>query len=317
MLLELPPDLSTPDLHDSTREIELAADWLEGSVLFSGEPVTKPEVGDLLKDKSIFTDSTAASQFVDDVWTRLRSRRHQQGGRGPFDFGYQDLHLCVQSWEEAPAQAFCLILSVLPARPKKTQAGTIRKPQSFVEQGELFERLVEAACAELWPSWRIHRTGWSKSTTQGLKTVVEEVARVLCGNVGHLGRWNSKGAKEQGLDLIWYRPFDDQHGAFPAFLIQCASGKHFKQKLHKPKEGIWDDLVEVIPRSLPRKAFAVPFSFGRSEFERHAIEGKCLLLDRMRLLSAVQLQPTWVHADLSNALVKWVRPRLKKLKWRE
>jgi hypothetical protein len=57
-------------------------------------------------------------------------------------------------------------------------------------------------------------------------------------------------------------------------------------------------------------------SFGKTDFERHAIEGKCLLLDRMRLLSVVELEPDWLDADLAKDLRKWLRPRVRKLKWR-
>jgi hypothetical protein len=317
MLLELPENLKTPDPKDATCEIEIASDWLEASVLFSGDRVTKPEIADLLKDKSIFLDRGTATIFVDDVWRTLRSRRLQQSGAGPFDFDYQDMHLSVKSWKNAPAHAFCLFVSREIPRPAKKKSKVKKQDKDYTEQGALFERIVEAACKGLWPSWQVHRTGWSKTTTNKLKNVVEGVAEILCGNVGNVGRWNTRGAKEQGLDLIWYRPFDDQRGCFPAFFVQCASGKYFKKKLSEPNEGIWNDLVEVVPRSLPRKAFATPFSFAKSDFERHAIQGKCLLLDRMRLLSAVQLQAEWLTRELGRDLVKWIEPRLKKLKWRD
>jgi hypothetical protein len=271
-----------------------------------------------LSDLSIFADKAAATRFIDDVWATLRSRRLQQNGGGPFDFDYQDMHLSVGSWVDAPASAFCLFLSYEPPKKQtKRRAPRLPKEKNYTVQGELFERLVVAACSELWPSWQVHRTGWSKANPQQLPKVVEGVARVLAGNVGNIRRWNTKGAKEQGLDLVWYRPFHDQRGCFPAFLVQCASGRRFKRKLHEPKEGIWEDLVSLVPRSLPRKAFATPFSFGKTDFERYAIEGKCLLLDRLRLLSAVQLQPAWVNADLAKDLRKWLRPRVAKLKWRE
>ena len=271
----------------------------------------------MLIDLSIFDDRSGATPFVDDVWATLRSRRHQQNGGGPFDFDYQDMHLSVGSWTDAPAHAFCLFLSFEPPKGKgKNKNGRKQKEEGYTEQGELFERLVVAACTELWPSWKVHCTGWSRSRTQQLNKVVEGVAEILCGNVGNIKRWNTKGAKEQGLDLIWFRPFRDQRGCFPAFLIQCASGKLFKKKLHEPKEGIWDDLVSLVPRSLPRKAFATPLSFGKTDFERHAIEGKCLLLDRMRLLSVVELEPDWLDADLAKDLRKWLRPRVRELEWR-
>src|SRR4051812_28667900 len=119
MLLELPGNLRTPDPKDATREIEVAGDWLETSVLFSGDRVTKPEIADLLKDESIFTEREAATVFVDDVWRALRSRRLQLDGSGPFDFDYQDMHLSIKSWKDAPAHAFCLLVSHKEPNPSK------------------------------------------------------------------------------------------------------------------------------------------------------------------------------------------------------
>src|SRR6184192_2030206 len=128
MLLQIPDDLKAPQSDDATREIEVAADWLEASVLFSRERVTKPDISDLLTDVSIFDDRAAAIRFIDDVWATLRLRRQQQNGGGPFDFDYQDMHLAVTSWRAASAHAFCLLLSYEP--PK--QAGkrkTGREPK--------------------------------------------------------------------------------------------------------------------------------------------------------------------------------------------
>lgn len=317
MLLEIPPALQTPPEKDATTEIEVACDWLEASVLFSGDRVTKPEIADLLKDTLILAGSDTSTRFVDDVWTQLRSRRLQQGGLGPFDFDYQDMHLAIDTWEDAPAHAFCLLLShpFEKPKPKKKGKGKV-KGVDYTVQGELFERIVEAACLVLWPSWSVHRTGWSKSTPQLLPAVVEGVARRLCGKIGNIDRWATPGSKERGLDLVWYREFKDQRGCFPAFLMQCASGQHYERKLDAPNDGIWGDLLELVPTSLPRKAFASPISFGATEFARNAIQGKCLLLDRLRLLSAVQAEPKWLTQKLADDLVKWLRPKTKRLQWR-
>jgi len=318
MLLEIPESLGTPPDKDSTTEIEVACDWLEASVLFSGSRITKPEIADLLKDKSILPDATSATRFVDDVWSQLRSRRLHQGGNGPFDFSYQDMHLCVKNWEDAPVHSFCLLLShpLEKPQPKKKDKAGKAKGINYTEQGELFERIVEAACSVLWPSWTVHRTGWSKSTPQFLPKVVEGVARILCGKVGNIDRWATPGSKERGLDLVWFRGFGDQRGCFPAFLMQCASGQHYERKLDAPNDGIWQDLLDLVPDSLPRKAFATPIAFGKSEFERNAIQGKCFLLDRMRLLSAASLDPNWIPPKLAADLVKWIRPKAKRLVWR-
>src|SRR5438067_9516901 len=96
---------------------------------------------------SIFEERGAAIVFVDDVWRTLRSRRLQQNDTGPFDFDYQDMHLTVKSWKNAPAHAFCLLVShEIPKQSKKKKGKAKKRDKDYTEQGELFERLVEAAC---------------------------------------------------------------------------------------------------------------------------------------------------------------------------
>ncbi|MEQ1860414.1 MAG: hypothetical protein ABMA13_10800 [Chthoniobacteraceae bacterium] len=309
MLLQPPRDLREPAPDDAGVEIEAAADWIEASVLFSNERATEPEVIDAIREKLIIEDRDKAERFVADVWRQLASRRHQCGDGSPFDADYQEIHLRSKSWREWPAYAFCLLLSY---RPEGTPQ---RSEKSYNEQGTLFEQLTEAALAVLLPTWTVHRTGWSAKKPDLLPAIVEEVARRLCGDVGNLKRWQRKQTKELGLDLVCYREFGDRRGGFPTFLVQCASGRNFTDKLDEPNEGIWNDLLKVIPQSLPRRAFATPFSFPRREFENHSIQGKCWLLDRMRLLSASLHLRDWLPDKLGRELAKWCGQRTKLLPW--
>ena len=74
MLLELPSTFRRPDSNDAGEEIEIASDWLEASVLFSGEAATAPVVTDLLVESQWFQAQPDARAFVDEVWSR--NRRH-------------------------------------------------------------------------------------------------------------------------------------------------------------------------------------------------------------------------------------------------
>ena len=67
MLLELPSTFRRPDSNDAGEEIEIASDWLEASVLFSGEAATAPVVTDLLVESQWFQAQPDARAFVDEV----------------------------------------------------------------------------------------------------------------------------------------------------------------------------------------------------------------------------------------------------------
>ncbi len=147
--------------------------------------------------------------------------------------------------------------------------------------------------------------------------LVAGIAKHLCGEVKNLDRWDSKNAKEQGLDILCYRRFEDSLGNFPAFFVQCASGRNFTGKLHDPDMAVWNDLVEILPASLPRKAFASPFIFPKKEFEQNAIKSKGLFLDRSRLLSAAFHKADWIKPEVAERIHKWASPYVKGLPWAE
>lgn len=311
MLLELPSTFRKPSADDASNEIELACDWIEASVLFSGESVASPTVIDLLVESQWFADQQEARSFTDNVWSRLRTRRLDVGGGGPFDFNNQSIELSVQGWEDSPAYAFCLLLAY--ARHHLDWSEKIK--WNYNTQGDIFEALTTNALGQLLPAWTIHRTGWSSKEPSLLSEVVGEVAKRLCGEVKNLKRWNTKNAKEQGLDILCYRQFHDNQGNFPAFFVQCASGRHFKHKLQHPDLEVWNDLVALLPASLPRKAFASPYTFPKRQFEQHAIESKGLFLDRSRLLSAALSKEDWIDSKVAVGIKKWAKKYIKKLPW--
>jgi len=313
MLLELPSTFRRPDQVDAGEEIELACDWIEASILFSGETIASPVVTNVLAETRWFHDRKEARDFVDLVWNRLRVRRLEVGGCGPFDFDYQTIQLTISSWEKSPAYVFCLLLSYARHHLKWSRSKKLK--WDYNKQGEIFESLCCGALEQLLPCWTIYRTGWSSKETAQLATVVKEIAKHLCGEVGNIKRWNKKQAEEQGLDILCYRRFHDGNGNFPAFLVQCASGRQFEDKLHDPDLEVWNDLVALVPRSLPRKAFTTPFTFPKRHFERHAIKSKGLLLDRNRLLSAAAHKQDWLDSKVGTQIQKWAKPFIQKLPW--
>ena len=313
MLLELPSTFRRPDSNDAGEEIEIASDWLEASVLFSGEAVTAPVVTDLLVESQWFQAQPDARAFVDEVWSRMRARHMACGSCGPFAFGYQSIEFRVASWTEVPAHAYCLLLSYARHNLKWARLKSIK--WNYNTQGDIFETMTCNALEQLLPTWTVYRTGWSATETAQLGEVVEEIARRLCGEVKNLKRWNKQQAKEEGLDVLCYRGFADGRGNFPAFFVQCASGRGFKQKLKDPDLGVWNDLVSLVPASLPRKGFVTPFTFPQRQFEQYAIRSKGLLLDRCRLLSAEATKPDWLDAKAAGQIRKWAKPLIKKLPW--
>ncbi len=129
--------------------------------------------------------------------------------------------------------------------------------------------------------------------------------------MGDVGRWTRPRANEAGLDVLCYRPFPDGRVGVPVYLMQCASGGDWDGKLHTPNLDIWRNIVNFA--SVPKKAFATPFSFLDEAFIMNCGVVNGLLLDRYRLLSAAAVNPNWIPGDLTARIIAWVEPRIAAL----
>lgn len=310
-LLRLPSTWKVPAATSAGIEIEIACEWVEASILFSGQSATTRGVVDFFHESGWFSAKGDADQFVNDVWAELRARRFQVGAGSPFEFSYQQMGLARKSWRETAGYAFCTIISYLSVHEE--WAKSIRL--DYNEQGDVFESVVVKALSAIMTGWTVYPTGWSRTRTNKLSQVVEDLAQRLNGTVGNLPRWNSQQAKEAGLDVVCYRQFRDGRGNYPAFFVQCASGRQLKGKLDEPNLNVWRDLLSLVPPKLARKAFATPFTFAQRDFERHAIRNGGLLLTKTRLFSADRLETEWLDQTTRRRLTRYTRPIAARLPW--
>jgi hypothetical protein len=237
----------------------------------------------------------------------LRRRESCVGNGSPFTVSGLRITRQYDSWQDTPAHSFCVLLSLAKwyrewARPFGSD---------YTEQGALFEDLTKESLEKLFSGWHIHQTGWTRTRTNRLATVVDEVADHLGESKGVIERWTRPTANEAGLDLLCYRPFPDRRVGVPVYLMQCASGGDWEGKLHTPNLNIWRHIVQFA--AMPKKAFATPFAFLEDEFIRNSALVDGLLLDRYRLLSVADTEEEWVSRSLRRRIIRWARPRVRTL----
>jgi hypothetical protein len=309
-MLEFPLKVTNTDSPEDPVAIPLLCDWIEASVLFQrSQDLGDAELVDVLMDEEICNVQADAWAIKDDAWTELRRRQRGLNGRS-YPFFVPEARLRrLAKWDEVPAYSFCLALS-LSALYKSWAAsfGT-----DYREQGELFELLTEQSLRASLLTWKIHRTGWSHSNTHNLRDIVDDVAARLKESVGNVPKWTRPQAKEAGLDILCYRPYHDDRGSLPVYLMQCSSGRDFEEKLQTPDLKKWGRIVEFT--STPRRAFATPRSFSEHDFSMHANSVDGLFLDRYRLMAASLHDRHWMSDDLKRRIVRWLRPRLRTLPW--
>ena len=301
-----PTDVS-PDEIKHNIDIDIFCDWIESCVLFDEENLSMTDIVDILIDENIYDDQELALQVVERAWNELKRRVSWIGCGSPFSFHRQTIRT-EDSWEENPAYSFCILLSM-----PQCYTGWSTDPHGvgYSEQGRLFESLTKASIENQFLDWEILQTGWSASNPVKLSELVDEVASRLGENKGEISSWADPDGKDEGLDLLCYRPFPDKRVGVPVYLIQCASGKHWSDKLDEPNLNVWTKIVLFAAK--PRKAFAIPFALLEEDFMRTCNQVNGMLLDRYRLLAAARYNGEWVPTCLKTEIIDWIKPRLNAL----
>lgn len=286
--------------------VQTVCDWIEASIIFAETELSQMDIVDVLLEEMVYVDQDFAWELVDTCWAELQRRAKWAGQSCAYTVEAKRL---VKSgdWEDQPAFAFCVVLSLARVYSWWHKAFGA----DYTEQGELFECLAQHSLEAQLGDWRFHRTGWAKNHTTSLRTLADAVATRLCGQTGDVAVWEGGKAKDLGADILGIRPFRDNRSGFPAYLIQCASGGNWSQKLGTPNLDEWVTLIRVdVP---PAKAFAVPFSLDEDEFRRSVISTRGLFIDRNRLLMAESAGENWLPLEIRDRMKEWLQPRVAKL----
>lgn len=288
-------------------DLGVCSDWLEASALFSDNEITGSDVVDVLRENEIYRDQDFAWELFTDALNGLNTRARIMGEGYPLDLTGRVRIKRKDEWSDFTAYSFCLLLSLADTHP--TWARTFGS--DFTEQGELFEDLTAESVAASMHGWTIHTTGWTRTRTNRLTTVVLQIADLLGEATGNIARWSKQTAKESGLDLLCFRSFPDGRVGIPVYLCQCASGSDWQSKLKTPDLKIWGKLIDFA--STPKKAFSMPFALSDKDFIQHCNVVDGLLLDRYRLLAPGIEARDWISNDLRTRLIDWMTPRVATL----
>lgn len=304
-MLQIPQVGFRQSVNKSNVDKNPLADWLEATVLFDEAAVAKSDVVDILVEFQICADEgqDLAHQIASDGWDELRLRKSWGGLPTAFNISANRVE-DETDWKEDPIRSFFLLLSMLKIFPDWA-----KDHQDHVNQGNLFEEVVELICPAILPGWEVFRAGWSPDNAKAVPEIVEE----LCGRIHVSGaldleEWHAPAAKDAGLDLVCYREFPDKREAMPIYFLQCASGKNWRQKITTPNANLWQKLLNSAVQ--PSTAIAAPFVIDSPELKRAALEGQIAVFDRLRMVSAANTAEIALPDALTKRLIAWMTPRV-------
>jgi len=307
-MLALPEIGITPFRNGHRTDLGIFCDWLEGSLLFTGDGrLSLSDIKDVLMEEHLYVQQDKASEFLADVWRELDRRKSALGASYPIRI--ENLRLLrLTAWRQSPAYSFCLLLSYADRYGRWAKGFG----PDFTEQGLLFEEITAQALRQEFDGWSIHSTGWSRAQAAKLEAIVEEVRIHLGEEAGKPERFpRFKAAKDAGLDIVLSRPFSDNRVGFPLYLVQCASGAKWEGKRNEPNLNIWRTLIDFAV--VPKKALAIPFALPDREFWVSCRHMDGMIIDRMRLLSGRRRGITSVSNNVKRRVIGWMAPRVKVL----
>lgn len=306
-MLSVPQSGVRRSIQEHNVELDVCCDWIEASALFHGEDVAGSDIVDILQESEIYDDQDFAWELVQDIFSRVVERRRLMGDGYPLIVENNLRVRPLDVWQSFSAYGFCLLLSLTKGYPGWAQSFG----RNHAPQGHLFERLTAEAMTHSLVGWTIHPTGWAPTAVRRLNGLVAELAGLLGEATGDISRWINDAAKDGGLDILCYRPFPDSRVGIPVYLMQCASGKDWVDKLKSPDLNIWTKIITFA--ASPKKAFSMPFALETDDFIRHCAVVNGLLLDRHRLLAPGLANRNWLSPQLNADLINWMTPRILQL----
>jgi hypothetical protein len=290
-------------------ELDCMCDWIEGCITFSADTLSLSEIVDSLCENGIYRSQDFAKEHVTNAFTELSRRAACLGHGAPYVVHSTRLARLHQ-WEDVPAFAFCLMLS-LQVLYRDDFLRTFGS--DYTEQGLLFERLTVASLERL--GWATHSTAWSKHASQTIRDRVEALATHL-GEPSRpeaIGRWTEDHVKDGGLDVVCHLGFADRWSGRPLLCVQCASGENWKEKRATPNLELWEKLLDVATR--PRRGISIPFALLADDFRRAANYDRLyLVLDRHRVCAPTSdVEANWLPDALADDLNAWTKSRIQVL----
>lgn len=305
-MLALPEVGINRSVNEHNCDHQCVCDWIESSLIFSDDEISKSDVVDILIENTIYDDQDFCREFVDTVWNTLESRIGTINS--PITISFTAERISRQNeWTADVPYSFCMILSCslwYPGWARGFGGG-------YNAQGELFEKFVVESMSKHFPMWTINRTGWSATNVARLGTVVNGIIDVMSEIEGETALWVHSKANEMGLDVFGYYTFNDNRPGMPVYFLQCASGKNWVDKRHTPDLKIWRNIISFA--SKPVKAFAIPFALDDKEFRQSCILVDGLFLNRYRLLSPYNIDRNWPSQELIDSITAWLTPRANSL----
>lgn len=291
--------------YESSRETTTYADWVEASVLFLGESVSKADVRDYFYEENTFRRERS-DEMVDDIWSELVRRCRLLRKRFPILPKGNHVERRYD-WESCLAYSFCLLVSYA----KGNSVWMKRYCNDYQEQGSIFEHVTADALQDIFPTWNVNRIGWSAETPTKLISCIDSICQQLGETTGN--ECPRVHDNDGAVDVLCYKSFPDSRGNYPVFFVQCSTGKDWVNKRGQQSLNLWRNWINFRAKQLLSRAFVVPFSLCEDAFVQTQLCVDGLVLDRIRLFALSRSEEKWLGNTARTRINVWLNQKIRTL----
>jgi hypothetical protein len=288
----------------SSVDTNTLADWAEASCLFGTRAsVSEYEVEDALDNSGVPDPDVAVSN----IWQEIDLRYYTADAAYPLRSLSGRIQR-TQEWNQNPGYAFQLLLAC------QSHYRVARTPRTYWRTtAKLFEQVSTLALYQYLGGKAIN-SGVPREAP--VPAGFGDCLAYLCQNLRETRSttklYTSK-TKDDGVDVVAWRPFGDGRPGQVIILVQCAAGADWRSKTREISIALWREHIDWVTD--PLKAFAFPFACTDEVlWRRLSKETEGLLLDRLRI-AAMFAAAGASFSMIQTQLKEWCQQQLESLPW--
>lgn len=265
-----------------------------------------PEDDELSDGTTDFDD--AVLSFAEEAWATLRHRAQVTGGSYPFDVGVDVLSRRDGEWSAALSFTALLLIASVPRYPEDAVV-----PQyAGISYQRQFEKIVQAAAVGLFKGSAARfgvprENDWPVAIEERVGRLGDELGLLVQDLTGKV----QPNDGDKGLDVASRYSFGDDGPATLTMLFQCATGKHWRDKLGEPSIAAWQDMLKWDSHLV--RALAVPLWMdGPEDYARNfrRFDG-AVIVDRPRLMAGAP--DSLLDDGIRTVIQGWCQEQISKL----
>ena len=273
-------DIPTPNRADAV------ADWVELKIACTRASLSKAQLANHLEAN---TSEEAEEIFLNSVWDELK-RRQDEYKPPPFKVLNKSIKP-IRSWKGLPGYLPCLFFSVFGGS------------EGLAVSAKIFERIT-AETLRNYCCLKVKVFGWP--VEEGDPKDIETRARGLAKMMNEtFVQPPDEDKKDDTLDVVAWKPFNDSRSSQIVLLMQCGIGKKPEDKANTLRLNAWQKYIHWGARPVP--GLAVPSIILPRQWADLALNEE-LLLDRIRIYNALGLGEC--DTSLKNDLRNWCKEQI-------